>query len=157
MPMSVVGLTHVSHVNVPRSTNTLLLHFPHFPSPTPASKLSTLTLLDHFHPLRVILTSLAVWIDTPAGLKHSPSETLQRTPFLSGWIARFGIPSTIVTDRGHQFESTLWSQLTSLLGTKQSRTTGPPRCILTHLNIPEEPSMTQSASHFSPLMMDLTL
>ena len=79
MPMSVVGLAHVSHVNVPRSTNTLLLHFPHFPSPTP-TLMSTSTWSDHFHPLRVILTFLPVWIDTPAGLKHSPSETLQRTP-----------------------------------------------------------------------------
>ena len=31
-------------------------------------------------PLRVIHTSLPVWINTPAGLKHSPSGTLQRTP-----------------------------------------------------------------------------
>ena len=39
--------------------------------------------------------------------------------FLSGWIAHFGIPSTIVTDRGRQFESTLWSQIMSLPGTKR--------------------------------------
>ncbi len=30
---------------------------------------------------------------------------------------------TIVTDRGRQFESRLWSNLTSLLGSKRSRTT----------------------------------
>ena len=43
--------------------------------------------------------------------------------FVSGWIARFGVPSTIVTDRGRQFESNLWSALMKLLGSKRSRTT----------------------------------
>ena len=43
--------------------------------------------------------------------------------FVSGWIARFGTPSTITTDRGRQFESSLWSHLTQLLGSKRIRTT----------------------------------
>ena len=43
--------------------------------------------------------------------------------FLTGWISRFGIPSTIITDRGRQFESQLWNNLMSLLGSKRSRTT----------------------------------
>ncbi len=43
--------------------------------------------------------------------------------FISGWIARFGVPSTIVTDRGRQFESNLWHALMTLLGTKRARTT----------------------------------
>ena len=38
--------------------------------------------------------------------------------FLSGCV-----PSTIVTDHGRQFESHLWSELMSLLGSKRSRTT----------------------------------
>ena len=42
---------------------------------------------------------------------------------VAGWISRFGIPSTIITDRGQQFESHLWSILMRLLGTKRSRTT----------------------------------
>jgi hypothetical protein len=43
--------------------------------------------------------------------------------FLQGWISRFGVPSTVTTDRGAQFESTLWSSLMQTLGTKRLRTT----------------------------------
>ena len=43
--------------------------------------------------------------------------------FISGWISRFGVPSSIVTDRGRQFESQLWNNLMALLGIKRSRTT----------------------------------
>ena len=43
--------------------------------------------------------------------------------FLTGWIARFGVPSTITTDRGAQFESNLWHQLTHFLGSARIRTT----------------------------------
>ena len=43
--------------------------------------------------------------------------------FVAGWVSRFGIPSTIITDRGQRFESELWSTLMRLLGTKRSRTT----------------------------------
>ena len=41
----------------------------------------------------------------------------------SGWIAHFGVPATIITDRGHQFESCLWTQLLQLFGCKHLRTT----------------------------------
>ena len=50
------------------------------------------------------------------------AETVAQA-FLSGWISRFGVPSTIVTDRGQQFESQLWSTLMTLLGSKRARTT----------------------------------
>ena len=41
----------------------------------------------------------------------------------SGWVSRFGVPSTITTDRGSQFESSLWTALMKLLGTARLRTT----------------------------------
>ena len=43
--------------------------------------------------------------------------------FVSGWVARFGIPSVVTTDRGHQFESTLWKELTHMLGCTRLKTT----------------------------------
>ena len=43
--------------------------------------------------------------------------------FLHGWISHFGVPSTIVSDRGRQFESKLWKNLMALLGSRKARTT----------------------------------
>ena len=37
------------------------------------------------------------------------------TGLVSGWVTRFGTPSTITTDRGAQFESALWHELLRLL------------------------------------------
>ena len=50
------------------------------------------------------------------------AETVARA-FVSGWISRFGVPSTVTTDRGSQFESALWTQRMQLLGSKRIRTT----------------------------------
>ena len=43
--------------------------------------------------------------------------------FVSNWIARFGVPSTITTDCGAQVESDLWQQVMRFLGTHRIRTT----------------------------------
>uniref|UniRef100_A0A1X7T6Y5 Integrase catalytic domain-containing protein n=1 Tax=Amphimedon queenslandica TaxID=400682 RepID=A0A1X7T6Y5_AMPQE len=43
--------------------------------------------------------------------------------FVSHWVARFGVPTSITTDQGRQFESSLWSQLMQVLGSHRIRTT----------------------------------
>ena len=43
--------------------------------------------------------------------------------FVSQWIPRFGVPTTITTDRGSQFESNLWKEIMNLLGSRRTRTT----------------------------------
>jgi len=43
--------------------------------------------------------------------------------FVSGWISRFGVPSTVTSDQGRQFESGLWQRLTQLFGIRRTRTT----------------------------------
>ena len=50
------------------------------------------------------------------------AETCAKT-FVRGWIARFGTPLSVSTDRGRQFNSRLWKSLTKLLGTAAPRTT----------------------------------
>ena len=41
----------------------------------------------------------------------------------TGWIARFGVPSVITSDRGAQFTSSLWASLCQLLNITHSTTT----------------------------------
>ena len=49
-------------------------------------------------------------------ISDSTADTVAQA-FVNGWISRFGVPTTITTDRGQQFESALWMQLMRLLGT----------------------------------------
>lgn len=43
--------------------------------------------------------------------------------FTNGWVSRFGVPLQVVTDRGTQFESELFAELSSILGFTRIRTT----------------------------------
>lgn len=50
------------------------------------------------------------------------AETVARA-FVERWIAMFGAPATVTTDRGRQFNSRLFAELTKLLGTTRIQTT----------------------------------
>ena len=53
--------------------------------------------------------------------KHK-AETIA-TALLEGFIGRFGIPHTIHTDQGRDFESKLFKELCKLLDIEKTRTT----------------------------------
>ena len=55
-------------------------------------------------------------------LRDTTTETVIHG-FLLGWVARFGVPSTITTDREGQCESTQWSRLMQMLGIHRIHTT----------------------------------
>ena len=55
-------------------------------------------------------------------ISDATAETVAQA-FVSRWIAVFGVPSTITTDRGAQFESALFRSLADLLGIKRIHTT----------------------------------
>ena len=73
---------------------------------------------------RYLLTCIDRFTRWPEAIPmtHITAECVAEA-FVSGWISQFGTPSTITTDRGQQFQSTLWTQLTKLLGSRQLRTT----------------------------------
>ncbi|GFV19011.1 retrovirus-related Pol polyprotein from transposon 412 [Trichonephila clavipes] len=56
-------------------------------------------------------------------LKDITAETVAKA-FFSSWVSRFGTPAILTTDRGRQFESSLFKALSKLLGVQKCRTTG---------------------------------
>ena len=55
-------------------------------------------------------------------LPDCKTETCAKA-FIFHWIARFGVPSGLVSDRGTQFTSELWAELNKILGIHASTTT----------------------------------
>ena len=60
-------------------------------------------------------------------LRDISAETISKT-ILREWISVFGCPSVITTDRGSQFQSTLFDEFPKLLGVKHIKTTAYPPC-----------------------------
>ncbi|GFV86254.1 retrovirus-related Pol polyprotein from transposon 412 [Trichonephila clavipes] len=56
-------------------------------------------------------------------LKDITAETVAEA-FFSSWVSRFGTPAILTTDRGRQFESSLFKALSKLLDVQKCRTTG---------------------------------
>ena len=97
--------------------------------PTPDSRFSHVH-IDIVGPLppsgnqTYILTCVDRFTRWPAAIPlcDTTSETVAKQ-FVNHWIAHFGVPSVITTDRGAQFQSSLFREFTRLLGCKHIKTT----------------------------------
>jgi cleavage and polyadenylation specificity factor subunit 1 len=74
--------------------------------------------------LRYILTAVDRFTRWPEAipLPDATASTVADA-FIGHWISRFGVPDSITTDRGPQFESHLWLKLTQILGATKIATT----------------------------------
>eukprot|EP00794_Sanderia_malayensis_P019753 gene19753-biopygen16402 len=73
---------------------------------------------------KYLLTCIARFTRWPEAIPIADiSADIVAHAFVTRWISVFGIPSTITTDRGSQFESFLFNHLTNLLGIKRIHTT----------------------------------
>ena len=73
---------------------------------------------------RYLLTAVDRFTRWPIAIpmKDISSESVVES-FAHGWIAHFGIPASITTDRGSQFSSALWTQLMQTWAIKCHQTT----------------------------------
>ena len=121
-------------VSAPRSRDTLSLH-PHPSQPLMLDSMSSIDLVGLL-PLSCgftyLLTSVVRFTRWPEAIHIITTITAEAIAqaFLSSWIARFGVPYTIVTNHGRQFELQLWNTLMTLLGSKRAWTT--------HLSFPNQ-------------------
>jgi hypothetical protein len=74
----------------------------------------------HTHLLSVI-DRTSRWPDM-FPLRDTTARTCADT-FVSGWIARYGMPETVTTDRGVQFTADVWQVLCKTLGMQHIKTT----------------------------------
>ena len=71
---------------------------------------------------RYLLTCVDRFTRWPEAIVDNRAETVADA-FFSWWIARFGTPATITTDRGAQFKKKLWDGLCNQFGIVRNRTT----------------------------------
>ena len=74
-----------------------------------------------FNHLLTVVNRFSHWLEA-FPLESTSTESISDT-FISGWVARFGVPDHITSDHGPQFCSALWAQLSQRLGTLHHLTT----------------------------------
>ena len=110
------------HIHPPiRQVNEAVAHFTHvhvdIVGPLPAINNS---------PFRYLVTFIDCstnWIEANPLHSITAEEVCHAFLFLTSWFSRFGVPLYITTDRGTQFESQLFAQLSQTLGFCRFRTT----------------------------------
>ena len=83
--------------------------------------LVTMPLSNGFKNLLTIVDRFTRW---PAAIpiRDTTTETIMDA-FAHQWVANFGVPASVTTDRGAQFSTTLWTQLMQTWGVKAHSTT----------------------------------
>jgi hypothetical protein len=82
--------------------------------PLPASE-------DRYMYIMTIVDQTTRWLEAVPLKNISASGRLEA--FLCSWVARFGVPETLILDRGTQFASAAWASFCSRLRTKHVMTT----------------------------------
>ena len=75
-------------------------------------------------PFRYLLTCIdraTRWVEAQP-MADITAQTVAQA-FVSTWISRFGVPLHVITDRGTQFESEMFNELSSVVGFHRLRTT----------------------------------
>ena len=130
--MSGGGHALVYNVNVLKSTGTLLRSQARSPHLMPDLTQVHIDLVGPLPPSNgytYLLTCVDRYTRWPEAvpLTDITAETVAKA-FITTWVARFGTPSAVTTDRGRQFESHLWRSFTQLLGTRHLCTTASHPC-----------------------------
>lgn len=79
--------------------------------------------LPHSNGYRYLLTCVDRFTRWPEAtpLADITTDTIARA-FIATWISRFGVPLSLTSDRGSQFESGVWNRIMNLLGIRRYRT-----------------------------------
>ncbi len=76
---------------------------------------------DGFTYIMTMVDRTSRWLEA-VPIKEMSAATCTRV-FLATWVARFGVPETVTTDRGAQFTSASWASFCSGLGSRHAMTT----------------------------------
>ena len=74
-----------------------------------------------YHYLLTCIDRATRWVEAIPLIDTTASSVANA--FVSGWISRYGVPLEVVTDRGAQFESELFANLSTIVGFHHVRTT----------------------------------
>ena len=89
--------------------------------PLPVCKNTTDSFIAPYRYLLTCIDRATRWIEA-CPIEDITAATVA-SAFMTTWISRFGVPLYVVTDRGSQFESELFQELSSLVGFHRLRTT----------------------------------